>query len=233
AIKKGLAAHVQEVERGNVEWDVPYLPIDPADIGRTYDAVIRVNSQSGKGGIAYLLERDYGLSLPRLLQIEFSHVIQQITDATGKELSSAEIRAAFDREYTAAAGRLAFLDHRTQHSAAGAVERMVARLTMDGVEVELTGAGNGPVDAFVQALREGAGFDIHVQNYHEHGVGSGEDATAVAYVQLRVGSDRTVYGVGFDVNIVTATLRAVVSAANRALQREWLALRPVKRAVPV
>ena len=231
AIKKGLAARARELERGNVEWDVPYLPIDPADIGRTYDAVIRVNSQSGKGGIAYLLERDYGLSLPRLLQIEFSQVIQQITDATGKELSAAEIRAAFDSEYAAAAAPLAFIDQRTQHSAAGAVERMVARLAIDGVEVELTGAGNGPVDAFVHALREGTGFDIHVQNYHEHGLGSGEDATAVAYVQLRIGSDRAVYGVGFDVNIVTATLRAVVCAANRALQREWLALQPVRRAV--
>jgi len=228
AIKKGLAAHVRELERGNVEWDVPYLPIDPADIGRTYDAVIRVNSQSGKGGIAYLLERDYGLSLPRPLQIEFSQVIQQITDTTGKELSAAEIRAAFDREY-AAGGPLAFVDHRTRHSAAGAVERMVARLAIGGVEVELTGAGNGPVDAFVHALRDGAGFDIHVQNYHEHGVGSGEDATAVAYVQLRIGSDRTVYGVGFDVNIVTATLRAVVCAANRALLRDWLLLQPSRR----
>ena len=231
AIKKGLAARARELERGNVEWDVPYLPIDPADIGRTYDAVIRVNSQSGKGGIAYLLERDYGLSLPRLLQIEFSQVIQQITDASGKELSAAEIRAAFDQEYASAAAPLAFIDHRTQHSAAGAVERMVARLAIDGVDVELTGAGNGPVDAFVHALREGTGFDIHVQNYHEHGVGSGEDATAVAYVQLRIGSDRTVYGVGFDVNIVTATLRAVVCAANRALQRKWLSLQPVRRAV--
>jgi 2-isopropylmalate synthase len=231
AIKKGLAARTRELERGNVEWDVPYLPIDPADIGRTYDAVIRVNSQSGKGGIAYLLERDYGLSLPRLLQIEFSQVIQQITDTTGKELSAAEIRAAFDQEYAAAAAPLAFIDHRTQHSAAGAVERMVARLSIDGAETELTGAGNGPVDAFVRALREGAGFDIHVQNYHEHGVGSGEDAMAVAYVQLRVGSDRAVYGVGFDVNIVTATLRAVVCAANRALRRDWLALQPAQRAV--
>ena len=231
AIKKGLAARARELERGNVEWDVPYLPIDPADIGRTYDAVIRVNSQSGKGGIAYLLERDYGLSLPRLLQIEFSQVIQQITDATGKELTAAEIRAAFDREYAAAAGPIVFVDHRTQHSAAGAVERMVARLMVDGVEVELTGAGNGPVDAFVHALRDGAGFDIHVQNYHEHGVGSGEDATAVAYVQLRIGSDRAVYGVGFDSNIVTATLRAVVGAVNRGLQRGWLTLQPARRPV--
>ena len=109
---------------------------------------------------------------------------------------------------------------------------MVARLAFDGVEIDLTGAGNGPVDAFVHALREGAGFDIHVQNYHEHGVGSGEDATAVAYVQLRIGSERAVYGVGFDSNIVTATLRAVVSAVNRGLQRGWLTLQPNKRTVP-
>ncbi|MEO8304207.1 MAG: 2-isopropylmalate synthase [Betaproteobacteria bacterium] len=231
AIKKGLAARTRELEMGNPEWDVPYLPIDPADIGRTYDAVIRVNSQSGKGGIAYLLERDYGLSLPRLLQIEFSQVIQQITDATGKELSAAEIRAAFDAEYTSAAAPIAFVDHRAQHSPTGAVEKMVARLAFDGVEVDLVGSGNGPVDAFVHALREGAGFDIHVQNYHEHGVGSGEDATAVAYVQLRVGTDRTVYGVGFDANIVTATLRAVVCATNRALARGSLVQAPAKRAV--
>jgi len=231
AIKKGLAARARELERGNVEWDVPYLPIDPADIGRTYDAVIRVNSQSGKGGIAYLLEREYELSLPRLLQIEFSQVIQQITDKTGKELTAPEIKAAFDREYAAVSAPIALLDHRTQHSAAGAIERMVARLAFNGTEAELVGHGNGPVDAFVHALREGAGFDVHVQNYHEHGVGSGEDATAVAYVQLRIGSDRTVYGVGFDSNIVTATLRAVVCAANRALQREWLAMRPLHQAV--
>ena len=116
AIKKGLAARVAEMARGNLVWDVPYLPIDPADVGRTYDAVIRVNSQSGKGGIAYLLERDYGLALPRLLQIEFSQVIQRITDATGKELSSAEIRAAFDREYVAATLPVAYVGHRAQHN---------------------------------------------------------------------------------------------------------------------
>lgn len=226
AIKKGFAARSQDLEQGNVRWDVPYLPIDPADIGRTYDAVIRVNSQSGKGGIAYLLERDYGLSLPRLLQIEFSQVIQQIADTTGKELSAADIRTAFEREYASSDAPIVLLDHHTQHSAAGTIEHMLARLAVDGTELELTGAGNGPVDAFVHALREGAGLDIHVQNYHEHSVGAGEDATAVAYVQLRIGRDRAVYGVGFDVNIVTATLRAVVSATNRARQREWLALGP-------
>jgi 2-isopropylmalate synthase len=227
AIKKGLAARTQEVARGNVVWDVPYLPIDPADVGRTYDAVIRVNSQSGKGGIAYLLERDHGLALPRLLQIEFSQVIQRIADATGKELSSAEIRAAFDREYVVALP-LAYRDHRAQHSAAdGRVEHLLARLSIDGRETKAEGDGNGPVDAFVRALRDRLGLDIHVQNYHEHATGGGEDATAVAYVQLRIGQETTVYGVGLDANIVTATLKAVVSAVNRAVAQGALAMRAV------
>jgi len=225
AIKKGLAARTVDLQHGEAMWDVPYLPIDPIDLGRTYDAVIRVNSQSGKGGIAYLLERDYGLSLPRLLQVEFSQTIQQITDATGKELSSAEIRAAFDREYLAATEPVAYVDHRAQHGVdGGTTEHVTARLVIAGVETILTGAGNGPVDAFVHSLRSHAEFDIHVLNYHEHAVGSGEDATAVAYVQLRIGSDRNVYGVGLDPNIVTATLRAVVGAINRGLARGWLAL---------
>jgi 2-isopropylmalate synthase len=224
AIKKGLAARAQDLARGEPAWDVPYLPIDPADVGRTYDAVIRVNSQSGKGGIAYLLERDHGLALPRLLQIEFSQVIQRIADATGKELSSAEIRAAFDREYVVALP-LAYHDHRAQHSASdGRVEVLAARLSIDGAPRSLNGAGNGPVDAFVRALRDALGLDIHVQNYHEHATGGGEDATAVAYVQLRVGQETAVYGVGLDSNIVTATLKAVVSAVNRACAQGVLSL---------
>ncbi len=234
AIKKGLAARATEVARGNPVWDVPYLPIDPADVGRTYDAVIRVNSQSGKGGIAYLLERDFGLALPRLLQIEFSQVIQRITDATGKELVPADIRAAFDREYVAATLPVSYVGHRAQHSVSdGTVEQLSAHLTIDGAETVLTGSGNGPVDAFVHALRHDGGFDIHVQNYHEHGVGAGEDATAVAYVQLRIGSEQTVYGVGLDQNIVTATLRAVVSAVNRGIGQGMLERPAARRAVAV
>jgi len=231
AIKKGLAERAVRVARGDVVWDVPYLPIDPADVGRTYDAVIRVNSQSGKGGIAYLLERDCGLALPRLLQIEFSQVVQKIADATGKELASEEIRAAFDREYVAATLPVAYVGHRAVHNVAdGTVEQLTAHLAVDGVEWKLTGSGNGPVDAFVHALRVDGGFDIHVQNYHEHGVGAGEDATAVAYVQLRIGAEQTVYGVGFDPNIVTATLRAVVSAVNRGIAQGML-VRPDARKV--
>ncbi len=222
AIKKGLAWRDSAMAKGNQVWDVPYLPIDPADLGRTYDAVIRVNSQSGKGGIAYLLERDHGLALPRLLQIEFSQTIQRLADATGKELSSDQIHEVFEREYVNSTAPLRYIDHSARHaSGAGNVEHLSARLQINGVERTLTGSGNGPVDAFVQALRQQAGIDAHVLNYHEHGVGSGEAAMAAAYVQLRVGRDRAVYGVGFDPNIVTATLRAVVSAANRACALGW------------
>ena len=225
AIKKGLAAQRAEEAKGNAQWEVPYLPIDPADVGRTYEAVIRVNSQSGKGGIAFLLERDYGLSLPRLLQIEFSQVVQAITDESGKELSAADIHAAFQREYIAPAAPLAYVDHRASHgSAHGALEQLTARLVIDGVETLLTGTGNGPVDAFVHALREGVGADIHVLAYHEHATGTGEDATAVAYVQLRAGT-RPVYGVGLDPNIVTATLKAVVAALNRGTAQGAVSLR--------
>ena len=231
AIKKGLAAQREEEARGRSVWEVPYLPIDPADVGRTYEAVIRVNSQSGKGGIAFLLERDYGLSLPRLLQIEFSQAIQRITDATGKELSSAEIRAAFEREYLAAIEPLTYVEHRATHSATNAaIEQLTARVRVNGVEAAFTGSGNGPVDAFVHAMRSGAGFDVHVLNYHEHAIGGGEDANAVAYVQLRVGADQTAYGVGLDPNIVTATLKAVLSAINRAVQRGQASVPPLKRA---
>src|SRR5690349_12556608 len=218
AIKKGLAAQREAQAAGSTLWEVPYLPIDPADVGRTYEAVIRVNSQSGKGGIAYLLERDYGLALPRLLQIEFSQVVQKITDATGKELRSEEIHAAFEREYLQAKSPLTFLDHRAQHNVAdGRIEHLTARLMLDAHEQTIRGEGNGPVDAFVHALRETFGFDVHVLNYHEHGVGAGEDAAAMSYVQLRIGPDRAMYGVGTDSNIVTATLLAVVSAVNRAI----------------
>jgi len=224
AIRKGFAAQRAEESAGNMMWDVPYLPIDPADVGRTYEAVIRVNSQSGKGGIAYLLERDYGLALPRLLQIEFSQVVQAITDATGKELTAGDLHAAFYREYIAPDAPVAYIDHRASHAGAqGTVEQLTARLTIDGAETLLAGAGNGPVDAFVHALRDGLGADIHVLAYHEHAIGTGEDATAAAYVQLRAGTG-SVCGAALDPNIVTATLKAVVAAVNRACMQGTLAL---------
>jgi 2-isopropylmalate synthase len=227
AIKKGLGAR-----KPADLWEVPYLPIDPADLGRAYETVIRVNSQSGKGGIAYLLERDFGLSLPRLLQIEFSQVIQAITDASGKELSSIAIKAAFDREYLEAEHPLAYVEHRITHEAGhGEIENVSARLKFNGREITIAGKGNGPVDAFVRALCDGCAVDVHVMNYHEHAVGGGEDATAVAYVQIRIGRDQTLYGAGMHGNIVTATLRAVLSAVNRAALKGMITLRePVPRA---
>ncbi|MDQ2915611.1 MAG: 2-isopropylmalate synthase [Casimicrobiaceae bacterium] len=264
AIKKGFAAQRAEESAGNMIWEVPYLPIDPADVGRTYEAVIRVNSQSGKGGIAYLLERDYALALPRLLQIEFSQLVQAITDRTGKELTAVDLHAAFYREYIAPDAPIAYIDHRTSAAGPpqgassaprgaaqrpnwpklpqawgghpshagiqGTLEQLTARLSVDGVETLLSGAGNGPVDAFVHAVRDGIGADIHVLAYHEHATGTGEDATAVAYVQLRAGT-RSIYGVGLDPNIVTATLKAVIAAVNRGCAQGALALgSPVRAA---
>ncbi len=232
AIRKGLAARSVDLAAGEPAWDVPYLPVDPADLGRTYDAVIRVNSQSGKGGVAYLMERDYGFALPRLLQIEFGRVIQAQADATGKELSPVDIHAAFTREYLDARGPVAYVDHRTQHGAGnGRTERLVARVSVAGRELALSGAGNGPVDAFVNGLRQALGIAVQVQHYHEHALGVGEDAAAVAYVQLRIGAGQeAVYGVGIDPNIVTATLRAVVGAVNRGVACGGLALPDARRA---
>ncbi|MCL2310100.1 MAG: 2-isopropylmalate synthase [Proteobacteria bacterium] len=224
AIKKGLTQRKADLAAGRMLWDVPYLPIDPSDVGRTYEAVIRVNSQSGKGGVAYLLERDHGLTLPRLLQVEFSQIVQGITDSTGKELPSKDIYQTFKEEYLdAAAPAFVYERHRATHSGDdGNTEHLEATLKYQGVSRAIHGDGNGPVDAFVQALRDSFGLNIHVLNYHEHATGSGEDATAVAYVQLRVGDENTLYGVALDPNIVTATLKAVISGVNRAVRKGWL-----------
>jgi 2-isopropylmalate synthase len=213
AIKKGLAA--RKTEGGH--WDVPYLPIDPSDLGRTYDAIIRVNSQSGKGGVAYLLERDHGLNLPRLLQIEFSQVIQAITDSTGKEVSSADIRQAFDRTYLDG-GALRYIDHGQTHvRGQSQAERVDATVTVDGREVTVSGSGNGPVDAMMRGLKQAFGIDAQVMSYSEHSLTAGEDSRAVAYVQLKFGWDQSAYGVGIDENIVTAALKALVSGINRGV----------------
>jgi 2-isopropylmalate synthase len=213
AIKKGFAA----MKRSNSGlWEVPYLPIDPKDVGRDYQAVIRVNSQSGKGGVAYLLETDYGVVLPRRLQIEFSQVVQEIADASGKELSSADIWGAFERTYLKAPGPIEFLDHRTvPDTHASEQRRMAATVTLEGRQRELHGHGNGPIAAYVDALEAGAGIALRVLDYSEHAVGHGADATAVAYVEAEAPDGRRLFGVGMHANIVTASLRAVTSAANR------------------
>ena len=211
AIKKAFAAR----KEGDV-WDMPYLPIDPKDLGRSYDAVIRVNSQSGKGGIAYLLEAEYGLELPRRLQIEFSRVVQAVTDDTGKEVDAAQIKAIFDREY--GVGVEAVKHARISEPSDGMVAVQADVIVADGRVQKLTGAGNGPIDAFVAALEQHTGTSIRVLDYHEHAIDGGADARAVSYIELRVG-ERTLFGVGIDRNIVTASLNAVVSGLRRAQAR--------------
>ncbi|MFC0253524.1 2-isopropylmalate synthase [Massilia consociata] len=207
AIKKGFA-----VQKPDAIWEVPYLPIDPADLGRSYDAVIRVNSQSGKGGMAYLLAQEYGLELPRRLQIEFSRAVQRVADETGREIAAADIHALFSREYLEQASPWNYVSHRmVEDSAHGVqIELNVARHQAPQL---LQGSGNGPIDAFVNAL----GLDIRLMDYHEHAIGMGADARAACYVELRVGNGATLFGVGIDSNIVTASFRAVVSAVNRHL----------------
>jgi 2-isopropylmalate synthase len=214
AIKKGFAAMKQS---NSGEWAVPYLPIDPQDVGRDYEAVIRINSQSGKGGIAYILEKDYGLSLPRKLQMEFSQIVQEIADRTGKEISSDVIWRAFNDEYLQLDRPYGFVDHQAMTDThASEVRNLTATLQQDGGEVTISGRGNGPIDAFMDALRKHTGIELKVIDYREHSVGLGNDASAVAYLETRLKDGRTVHGVGMDSNIVNASLRAVVSAANRA-----------------
>ncbi|CAM4037020.1 2-isopropylmalate synthase [Roseateles saccharophilus] len=208
AIKKAFAAR----QEGEI-WDMPYLPIDPKDLGRSYDAVIRVNSQSGKGGIAYLLENEYGLELPRRLQIEFSQVVQRVMDDMGKELSAADIYAIFEREYAIGDAGTAVLQPQMNEVGGGAM-RISAEVMLGGWMGRVQGEGNGPIDAFVNALGARAGLPVRVLDYHEHAIGSGADARAVAYLELRVG-DETRYGVGIDGSIVRASMQAILSGLSR------------------
>ncbi|RGE44114.1 2-isopropylmalate synthase [Comamonas testosteroni] len=206
AIKKAFAAH----KEGDI-WDMPYLPIDPKDLGRSYEAVIRVNSQSGKGGIAYLLESEYGLQLPRRLQIEFSQVVQREMDASGKELSAADLWELFQREY----GVNAVKTPQYRLSEADGVVHMTAEIEVEGEKYFLDGEGTGPIDAFVQALSATVGRNVRVLNYAEHAIGEGANAKAIAYVELRVDDAQICYGVGVDANIVSASLRAIISGVQR------------------
>ncbi|MEG0045888.1 MAG: 2-isopropylmalate synthase [Comamonas sp.] len=206
AIKKAFAAH----KDGDI-WDMPYLPIDPKDLGRSYEAVIRVNSQSGKGGIAYLLESEYGLQLPRRLQIEFSQVVQREMDASGKELSAAALWELFQREY----GVNTVKAPQYRLSEADGVVSMSAEIEVEGQKYFLESEGTGPIDAFVQALSAAVGRNVRVLNYSEHAIGEGANAKAIAYVELRVDDSQVCYGVGVDANIVSASLRAIISGVQR------------------
>jgi 2-isopropylmalate synthase len=211
AIKKAFAAR-----KDSDIWDMPYLPLDPKDLGRTYEAVIRVNSQSGKGGISYLLESEYGLELPRRLQIEFSQVVQAAMDASGKEHTAQDLFDLFEREYGIRS--IPAPTHQVLEPAqgmAGTLVKLAAEVEVGGDLIHIEGAGNGPIDAFVEALGTACGETIRVLDYHEHAIGAGANAQAVAYLELRVG-DRTLFGVGMDSNIVSASLKAIVSGLQRA-----------------
>jgi 2-isopropylmalate synthase len=210
AIKKGMDAQERS---GSDVWDVPYLPIDPKDLGRSYEAIIRVNSQSGKGGVAYLLATEHHLDLPRGLQVDFARKVQAITDAQGGELTSGEIRAAFDAAYLDVTEPYRLLGY--MHASEEEGDRLVARFVAHREEVEVVGEGNGPIAALVHGMEATFGIAVDVREYHEHAMGKGEDATAAAYVEADV-DDEAFWGVGIHSSIVTASLRAVVNAVNRA-----------------
>ena len=211
AIKKGFAR-----QQPQALWEVPYLPIDPADLGRSYDALIRVNSQSGKGGMAYLLEQQFGLQLPRRLQIEMSRAVQAETDASGREIAAADIHAIFSREYLEQVAPYAYAGHKMVEDS-GSDEPVQIDITVAHRQavLHLQGGGNGPIDAFVNAL----GLEIKLMDYHEHAIGSGANARAACYVELRLDNGPTVFGAAIDSNIVTASFKAVLSAVNRELAR--------------
>ncbi|PKQ26448.1 MAG: 2-isopropylmalate synthase [Actinobacteria bacterium HGW-Actinobacteria-4] len=224
AIKKGLEAMEARAERQGVsvddlEWAVPYLPIDPRDVGRSYEAVIRVNAQSGKGGVAYLLKQEKHLDLPRRLQIEFSKVVQVEADSSGHEMTVDDIWRVFEDEYLPATnpdqawGRFALHGTRSTSSDDGP-DTLEADVSDNGLAVTIEGAGNGPVAAFVAALST-RGVNVEVLDYHEHAMSGGGDATAAAYVECHIGEE-TLWGVGIDPSITTATLKAIISAVNRA-----------------
>jgi 2-isopropylmalate synthase len=213
AIKKGFDALKK---RNDDFFEVPYLPVDPKDLGRSYEAVIRVNSQSGKGGVAYLLKEDHGLDLPRPLQIEFSRVVQEVADRTGKEMTSAAIWDLFQETYLGRNGSgIALVDYAMLPEPRPGERRLSAKVTVDGAERRIEGVGNGPIAAFVDALQRDCGIALTFLDYSEHAVGGGADALAAAYVKVRGEADETLHGVGMDGNIITASLKAVASAATR------------------
>jgi 2-isopropylmalate synthase len=221
AIKKGFDALERSAKAAGkstdeMPWEIPYLPVDPHDVGRSYEAVIRVNSQSGKGGVAYVMKTEHQLELPRRLQIEFSQVVQGVTDAEGGEVSPETMWEIFDAEYLAETGPLRLLQHHTS-SAADDTDRLSVEISIDGETQTLAGTGNGPIAAFVNALTS-AGINLTFLDYAEHALSAGDDAKAAAYVEARIG-DRVQWGVGIDANIVTASLRAVLSVVNRSRKK--------------
>ena len=217
AIKKGMAA----MKRSNSGlWEVPYLPIDPADVGRTYEAIIRVNSQSGKGGVAYIMQSDYQLDLPRDLQVEFSRVVQDVTDASGAEITSPEIWSLFEREYLEISSPLEFVEYLSMpDSESPDGRRLTATVRLHGEERTVEGRGNGPIAAFVNALAGELDISVRVLGYHEHATTHGADASAVAYLHMEVNDGESLFGVAIHPNITVASLRALTCGINRHFAR--------------
>ena len=214
AIKKGLS----DIRNSNREtWEVPYLPIDPQDVGRSYEAVIRINSQSGKGGVAYLLEKDHGLSMPRRLQIEFSQVIQKIADESGKEISPSDVWDNFQTTYLNESGSYEFIDHNINSKAnkdGSQTDEIEINLKVNDEIISLTGTGNGPIDAMVNSIKDYLKLDIKISDYHQHAISAGSDAKAVAYSELLL-NGKSVWGVGMHQNTVIAGFESVISGLNR------------------
>ena len=205
AIKKGLSAISQS---NNPHWEVPYLPIDPSDLGRTYEAVVRINSQSGKGGIAYILEKDHGVSLPRRLQISLSTKIQKVADETGKELLSHEIWDIFDKNFIQGPNKAELISFELNTSD-GENDSIKVEVKLNQNKLEFSGSGNGPIDAMIQGINEKMGLNLSVTDYHQHSLGTGSDAKAVAYIEVSDGN-KTRWGVGIDENTIRASLRAIM-----------------------
>ena len=214
AIKKGFDAMR---ESNDPAWKVPYLPIDPEDVGRNYEAVIRINSQSGKGGVAYIIEKDHGLSLPRRLQIDFSRVIQKIADQSGKELEAELIWETFNKTYIKVEGKYEYLNHAiiSKNDKNNQIDEITLSLNIKGKTHTLSGKGNGPIDSFINAISNNLDLNLKVSDYQQNAIASGSDASAAAYIELAI-KDQILWGIGINQNTVVASFQAIINGLNRS-----------------
>ena len=213
AIKKGFKAMKQS---NQYEWEVPYLPIDPADLGRSYEAVVRINSQSGKGGVAFLLEKDHGVSLPRRLQISMSQKIQKLADESGREIKTPEIWAIFEKEFLQPKSGFAYIDHSSTTN--GKEHNLSISMMVENKKLDIQGKGNGPIDSFINALSSNLDIDLKIADYNQSAISSGSDAKAAAYIEVESG-DRTSWGVGIHSNTTRASFEAIIVALSKNLNR--------------
>ena len=213
AIKKGFKAMQQS---NQYEWEVPYLPIDPADLGRSYEAVVRINSQSGKGGVAFLLEKDHGVSLPRRLQISMSQKIQKLADESGREIKTSEIWAIFEKEFLQPKNGFAYIDHSSTTN--GKEHNLSISMMVENKKLDIQGKGNGPIDSFINALSSNLDIDLKIADYNQSAISSGSDAKAAAYIEVESG-DKTSWGVGIHSNTTRASFEAIIVALSKNLNR--------------